>query len=498
MADDLAPGDAQPAIRNVVCILMDSLVRLRTGPYGGDVATPNLDRFARRTTRFTRHYAGSLPCMPARHDIATGTQDFLWKPWGSLECWEKPLPTTLRGAGIVTQLVTDHYHLFSPGGENYHVDYLGWEFERGHEGDLWATEPVDTSVGTPTIHVRDYIYARNRTRFADESDYPGAKTMAAAADWVDRNAGRHERFFLMVDEFDPHEPFDTPDPYRSMYDPTWQGPNLIWPPYTAGERLPERDATQLRAQYAGKVTMIDHWFGKLLDAFDRHDLWRDTLVILLTDHGLYLGEKDLWGKPGVELLEPMVHIPLLVHMPGREPGDCDALTTSVDVHSTILDVFGLEPDPRVVGRSLLPVLRDEVSQVRDYVLAGYFGHAPFVTDGEWSYQPRLDADASPLYAYSNRWSVPQWMRLPSLDKRAELDTFMPRVSAPVIRQPLDGWAPPNQSPRELLFNVADDPEQHRNLVASAPEVSRSRDLLVAALEEAEAPREVFARAGLTT
>ena len=78
-------------------MLLDSLNRHLLGAYGGsEFDTPNLDRFAARSTRFTRHYAGSLPCMPARHDILCGALDFLWKPWGSIEVWESRSPPTSR------------------------------------------------------------------------------------------------------------------------------------------------------------------------------------------------------------------------------------------------------------------------------------------------------------------------------------------------------------------------------------------------------------------
>ena len=63
--------------RNVVVVLLDSLNRHMLGAYGGrEFDTPNLDRFAARAVRFTRHYTGSLPCMPARHDILCGALDF--------------------------------------------------------------------------------------------------------------------------------------------------------------------------------------------------------------------------------------------------------------------------------------------------------------------------------------------------------------------------------------------------------------------------------------
>src|SRR5215210_3591898 len=100
--------------------------------------------------------------------------------------------------------------------------------------------------------------------------------MAAAAAWLDDNAGRHDRFLLFVDEFDPHEPFDTPEPYASLYDSEWTGPHLIWPPYQRGAvasgALTERQARQVRASYGAKLTMIDQWFGRILDALDQQQL----------------------------------------------------------------------------------------------------------------------------------------------------------------------------------------------------------------------------------
>ena len=79
--------------RNAVVILLDSLNRHMVGAYGGhDFTTPNLDRFAASALRFQQHYSGSLPCMPARHDLLCGALDFLWRPWGSVEVWEDALP----------------------------------------------------------------------------------------------------------------------------------------------------------------------------------------------------------------------------------------------------------------------------------------------------------------------------------------------------------------------------------------------------------------------
>ena len=234
-------------------------------------------------------------------------------------------------------------------------------------------------------------YDNSRGWFRGEADFPGPRTMTAAANWLDDNAGHHDRFFLFIDEFDPHEPFDTPEPYASMYDPEWEGPHPIWPPYIVGgvEKgvLTERQARQVRALYGGKLTMIDTWLGKVLDSLDRQGLWDDTLVVLCTDHGHYLGEKDVWGKPAAPIYEPLGHIPLMISAPGVAAGDCTALTTSVDIHATLTDLFGVTGDvrQRTHGRSLLPLLSGEAASVRDWLLSGVWGREVHLIDGKRKY-----------------------------------------------------------------------------------------------------------------
>src|SRR5579864_8567437 len=192
---DRPTGAAAP--RNAVVVLLDSLNRHLLGCYGGtEFETPNLDVFAGGAMRFTRHYTGSLPCMPARHDILCGALDFLWRPWGSVEIWEDAITARLREAGVVTQLISDHPHLFELGGENYHVDFTAWDYQRGHEGDPWKTRPDPSWVGSPKFVERPMPYDNSRGWFKDEADFPGPRTMAAAARWLDENAGQHDRFLL--------------------------------------------------------------------------------------------------------------------------------------------------------------------------------------------------------------------------------------------------------------------------------------------------------------
>ena len=497
--------------RNAIVVLLDSLNRHLLGSYGGsEFDTPNLDRVARRALRFERHFAGSLPCMPARHDLLCGAWDFLWRPWGSIEIWEEPLTACLRDVGVVTKLVSDHPHLFETGGENYHAAFTAWDYQRGHESDPWQTRPDPTWVGAPSFGrgVAD-VYTRSRGYFRDESDFPGPRTMAAAAEWLDRHGPHHDRFLLFVDEFDPHEPFDTPEPYASMYDDGWDGPHLIWPPYAraAVERgvLTPREAHQVRACYGGKLTMIDRWLGRLLDVVDRHDLWADTAVIICTDHGHFLGERDIWGKPPVPLFEPIGHLPLLVAWPGVEPGPVTALTTTVDLHATLLELFGAAATHRTHGRSLVPLITGAARSVRDHVLAGVWGREVHLVDGDRKYARAPVGDNAPLTLWSNRWSTmpipgrPDW-RLPLPDDRAVLDR-MPGSTVPVIRQTWDAGDPvPYWANGEFagnhLYQLTEDPTEERNLAGSRAE-NDAAEQLRAALLDIEAPTEQLVRLGLT-
>jgi arylsulfatase A-like enzyme len=521
--------------QHVVVVLLDSLNRHHLGAYGGrEFATPNLDRFAReRAVRFTNHVTGSLPCMPARHDILCGALDFLWKPWGSVELWEEPVTRSLGHAGVTTMLVTDHPHLFETGGENYHTDFYGWEYVRGHEGDPWRTCPDPSWVGTPsrpavrgswwweralgpTAAGLQRGYDRSRTWFRAEADYPGPRTMTAAADWLRRESPAHERWLLFVDEFDPHEPFDTPEPWLGRYDDEpWDDELLIWPPYAVGAqadgRLTDREARHIRANYGSKLSMIDHWFGSVLDALDERGLWDSTAVVVCTDHGHYLGEvrggRDIWGKPAVPQFEPLGHTPLLVHWPGATPGGTiDALTTNVDLHATLCDVFGVVPGHRTHGVSLVPLLTGRARSVREWAIGGVFGNWVQATDGRWKYARAPEGDGFPLSMWSNRWStmpvhglpVPT---LPLPDHRARLDR-MPGSQVPVIRQP---FAPGDLLPLfassarivgdHHLYDLVDDPGETENR-AGEPRATELADLLRHALETLDCPDDQYVRLGL--
>ncbi len=533
---------------NVLLISIDSLrcdvldaYRDEPRGFGYPVDTPNLDRFADRAAVFETHYAGSLPCMPARREWYTGIQEFLWRPWGPIEPFDDPLPRQAREAGAVAQLITDHFHYFQHGSHGYYEDFNGYEFFRGHELDPWQTTPIETDEGfTRQIEAGDprnlsllnrTVYARNRERFSKEEDWFAPKVFSKAAEWLREN-GEWNQWLCYVDSFDVHEPFDVPEPYASMYtDEDPRDPDLpVWPKYgritdnaseakdhestndddptDVDELHPERshDVTVaytdrqvdfVRSQFAGKVTMVDRWFGQVLDTLTQEGYWEDTVVVVTSDHGHFLGDHGYMGKPYAPLYDTLAKTPLLIWHPESERmGETiSALTSAVDLYATILEVLGRPVPDSVHSRSLLPILEDDRQSVREWALYGYWGSSVNVTDGRFTYlhPTRSDSQAT-LYSTMVLNPYPDGFYPPQPDPTAEADQFLPYTDAPVWRTEGDTHGR-HDSP--MLFDRKHDPGQTENIAGqSRPAETRMRSLLTGALDALDSPPEVYDRLGL--
>ncbi len=478
-----------------VLILLDSLNRHLLPVYGNDwVIAPQMQRLAESSVRFDNHCIGSAPCMPARRDILTGRLNFLERGWGGIEPFDICFTETLSQHGIFTHLVTDHYHYFEVGGENYHCTFDTWDLHRGQESDKWVSTVVPP-VEPPHLGQWRTPYARNRTAFRQEEDYPSQRTLAAAIDWV-RTNGQADDWFLMVEAFDPHEPFDVPHKYLEMYGDDWDGPELIWPTYGPDDLDPDA-LRHLRRQYAACLTMTDHWVGLLLDELERQGCLKDTLIILTTDHGHMLGEHGLLAKNYMHSYDELAHIPLLVRLPGGEHGGerRQQVTQNIDLAPTLLEHFGLAWEHPIHGVSWWPCLRDAAAPAREYALYGWHGSTISVTDGRYTYLRAPASEANePLYQYGAMPAnfLRYWPR--EAFGSIEAGRFLPYTEMPVFRLPVH--RPRSPFIREtLLFDRQTDPRQEHNL-AGQPIEGRYVELLRRAMAESDAPPEQYVRMGL--
>ncbi len=499
---------------NLIFIVIDSLNRDFLKAYGQPVElpvqTPNIDELAQRGVRFDNHFAGSLPCMPARREMLTGTQEFLWRSWGPLEPFDEPLPRVARKNGYVTQLITDHFHYFQHGSHGYFNDFQGFEFIRGHEFDAWKTAPLhprqawlDQLLVDPeqltTEPLNRIAYARNAAAFREERDFMSPRVFQTAADWIEENHNQ-DKFFLMVDCFDVHEPFHVPDSYAQMYTKEdVHDPSLtIWPRYGniakgSPQQLSARQVAFVRAQYAAKMTLVDAWLGRLFGEMSRHHLWDSTAVILTTDHGHYLGEHGSMGKPHILNYNVLTHIPLLMYHPDLAQGGrtVSSLTGTVDLYNTMRDVMGCAIHEPSHSRSLMPLLEGSGTDRRRWHMYGYFGQDLNITDGNYTYHVAPEA-GSPLFLYSTMFmNATNWFRPVKIPSLVESGPFLPYTSATVWRYPVEM---PTLSHAPKLFNYREEPAQSKNLAEVERDTSsRMASLARTAADELEAPPEIRER-----
>ena len=497
---------------NIILVLIDSLNRHALSAYGPSTcATPNLDAFAKRAWRFDNHFVGSLPCMPARREIYSGFSEMLWRPWGPLEPFDQRLPKRLEANGYATAIVTDHYHYWEDTANGYVQSFQSAEFIRGHELDFWkpdTEEPLPEWVRNieryrPGLGRR---YFSNVVDFDGEEDFFPAKVMTAGGEAIKALGRGSKPFFLQVENFDVHEPFDVPEPYASMYaEGADRNKFNIWPPYQNGKaqaaflaESTEEELKFLRSHYMAKLTMVDTWFAKITQALDDGNLWDDTVVIVTTDHGHDLGYRNGFGKQYPHY-DSHANIPLFVWHPALQGAGQSAtgLTSTIDLFATILDVAGLAPPERTHSRSIVPLMVGDPAAGRDALIYGTFGEGICCTDGEWTLMQPPQRDL-PLYAYSTM--IPP-MALKATDLPVDHGHFIPGVEILQwqikVHDNLDAvdGRPGDDVP--MLFHRARDPGQTNNLWKERPdERDRMLCLMRKLVDRAGAPPEIYPRLGL--
>jgi arylsulfatase A-like enzyme len=293
----------------------------------------------------------------------------------------------------------------------------GYGYDRGFDDFIWVRGQGDDT--------RPAERSDARLTWVREADRLVARTMTAAEDWLERHY--REPFFLYVDTWDPHEPWDAPDFYASLYKPDYDGRH-IYPAYGKWREhgLTEEDLENVRATYRGEVTMVDRWVGRLLEKLDVLGLADNTYVFFTSDHGFYFGEHGYFGKaewfhdpdaavaagsdvpdwlPDSWLLtvgwsplyQELTRVPLIVRGPGLAAGRRTALTTAPDIPATILDLVDVAASEGVQGRSVSPVLRGDGDEHRPFVVSSwplYFAEGELTTAVDS--RPRRIASYMPL------------------------------------------------------------------------------------------------------
>ena len=414
---------------NVIVVMSDSFRRDHVGAFGNSwIKTPALDRFAAESMVFPNFRMGSYATIPQRTDMFTGRFSYAERPWQPLERDDVILAELLRAKGVATYLSGDTPHIFRMN-LSFMRGFDAFHWTRGSEGDLWWTDHYSeseyrppTGKGRIRFSSRDggrafkRIWSQGQRR-RTEMDWATPQTFQAAIDWLTQNY-RRKKFFLYVDTFDPHEPWDPPRWASDLYDPNFKGEPYAWAEYGAASQYGKRELRRLQALYAGECTVVDRWFGRLVDTVDLLGLAGNTMIVFLSDHGHYLGYPNDGGQVGktlgyrksdghragadadvfMPLLDPISNAIFMVRMPGTgKAGVRPELAQPADLMPTVLEFMNVRVPDTVHSQSMLPLLAGRKVKWRtEAVTAGHRSFAQ-ISNRRWLYGAWVHAHPPKLF-----------------------------------------------------------------------------------------------------
>ncbi|MBE9463621.1 sulfatase [Dyadobacter subterraneus] len=370
--------------RNVLFIIVDDL-RPALGCYGDKFAyTPNIDALAKTGTLFQRAYCQQAVCSPSRTSILTGLRPDETKIWGL----KKPFRETIPDAVTLPQYFKNNGYITAEAGKIFHDPAT-------HQHSASWSGPVFYNV-TGNQKGHKYILDENlfsgkgaatERQVADDSAYIDGK-VANASIQVLRQISQ-KPFFLAVGFRRPHLPFTAPDKYWQRFDQTkFPIPLRAYPknaPAIAFHNsqelrgyadIPDQGSfseelvRHLWQGYYASVSYTDAQIGKVLAELDRLNLRKNTIIVLLSDHGYHLGEQDQWCKS--TNFENAVRVPLIISAPGTgKPSSSDAIVELIDLYPTITELCGLPQREILEGKSLTKLLKNPKARFKDFALSQF-------------------------------------------------------------------------------------------------------------------------------
>lgn len=394
---------------NVLFICVDDLKPV-LGCYGDRmVKSPNIDRLAARGLVFESAYCNQAVCAPSRNSLLTGSRSTTLGIYDLGTNFRRAVPDAVTlpqyfmQHGWRTEAIGKIFHV----GHGNHEDPASWSVPHVQDKVVNYALPQSTSTNSITreeayfsnTHL-DEIKSLPRGAPYEIADVPdNAYADGRIADEAVRRLRlakekSSEPFFLAVGFVKPHLPFCAPKKYWDLYDRnSFKLPERRTPPDGAPgyapqfgfelrqyDGIPEKGALpddlqrKLIHGYHAAVSYMDAQLGRVLDELDRLKLADNTIIVLWGDHGWHLGDHGMWCKH--TNYEEANRIPEIIVAPGvtKKGARTKALTETVDIYPTLCELAGL-PKPKVPqsidGKSLVPVLRNPQSSVKDYVLHAF-------------------------------------------------------------------------------------------------------------------------------
>ncbi len=410
---------------------LDTLRPDHLGCYGYHRDTsPNIDAIARQGVRFEHHHCSDAPCLPSRAALTTGR------------------------FGIHTGVVNH-------GGTAAEMRLTGPERGFRDPLDRESFANIFRHAGLHTVSISPFAERHSAWWFnagykemhnTGQGGQESAEHVTPVVlDWIERNAA-NDNWFLHVNYWDPHGPYRAPkeygDPFADDPIPAWLteeamerhramvGPhgardiamydNSTNPafPRHLGEIRDMDELRQVMDGYDTGIRYMDEHIGRLFAAFAEAGVMDDLVIIISADHGENMGELGIYGEHATAD-EITTRIPLIIRWPGAAAGHVDTgLHYNLDLLPTLTDLLGLEKSPRWDGESFAPAMKGEPCG-RDHLIVSQCAHVcqRSVRFGPWLY----------MRTYHDGYHL---------------------------------W------PKEMLFNLENDPHEERDVAAEHPDIVR--------------------------
>ena len=418
-----------PLAQNVILVVTDSTRADYLGAYGSKRGlTPNLDALAADGLTFTRAHPEAMPTGPARDTLLTGDRQFPfrdWHPephlpsnpgWNSIPAGEPTFLELLDRHGVTTAYVTDNPFLVGPRYTRVarRADHFAGFVGQTAQYSASHRDPVPTAQvqrflppalrGGSGAESALALYLAYAPRGMKEDEYFTARVFKAAIDLID-TLRRQQPFVLVVDGFDPHEPWDPPPAWAQRFagdNPLDYEPmHPFDAPIGAMSKLGLSSAVARRVQglYGAELAFADHWIGNLLAKVASAGLEDSTAVMYTSDHGVLLGEHGLIGKSGRHLHKEIHHTPFIVRHPDRKLAGRRSryFASTNDVAPTLMSFLGVKPGRRMDGEDLTAIFeRGRKVAPRKYMTASYDDYV-MCHDGRWLLTMRTDGSDKQLF-----------------------------------------------------------------------------------------------------
>jgi arylsulfatase A-like enzyme len=452
------PVSEEPVDRpNILFIAVDDLNDW-IGPLGGhpQARTPNLDRLASQGVNFTRAYCTSPGCNPSRTSILTGLHTTSSGMYSNYQVWREVLPDV----ETLPRYFSNHGYWSAGAGKIFHnnmPDPQSWDdyfpSKEKHMPEYHRPNP-DGTVNMPAFEnmYGAFDWSPIDLSVEETGDYSSVK-------WVmDQLEREHDRpFFLACGIYRPHLPWYVPQEYFDMFPlESVQLPRLLENDLDdLGDRAREiayrgggyhehvlRAGQWKRAVqgYLASIAFADTLVGTLMDALDASAYADNTVVVLWSDHGWQLGEKEHWRK--FALWDNVAHSVLMFRVPEGTPGlpagtstggHADRTVSLLDIFPTLLELSGLPPKKGTDGHSLVPLLENPDAEW-DYPAITTYDFAEYsVRTEDWRYIRYID-DSEELYDHRN--DPEEWTNLagdPKYDAiKEELAAHIPKDPHPFV------------------------------------------------------------------